>query len=554
MNRVRDRGIVVALLAAVLTLGAPAAGLGVAASPEGGSAGPSREDSEVEALNLLVSYSFDDHEVVTGPDTFAVFEKARGRVDLSATFRFSGYRSVEIQDVAGDGQFPELQGYFPLRRSGELFAHFAILTTDAMEPFNVALAGPQWFSVRKDGIGFWLEAREGVLFHHSDSMPRRLFPLRPFVWYVVDIRYRVEAGIYDLTIHEEGYEDPVISLNQQLNASAQPGSAVDKFSFIGDRGEDTSNVVYYVDDVVLSADEQVPLPPFVAPGRRKMFIDAWLEYERLMRAQPGCLPAVDLRDLGIDQSDAASLKHQQSSSPLETLTRGGVPQLAPDPALTDDSARLLGAATAWARGCTFLEGERPRRALVEFERAARMVPEGRIYHLSIALALAGLERWDEVDDMLATIRGDWDRDPRFAVAVAIIGLARGDLDGVLAALRESAEAEPVLVARVAEQYFFVLIWKRSYQEAESLALRMAESVGPATAGGARWLGRAADAAQLQGDHSGALRRYERALKVRPDDALLWTKLADVHFRLGDVRMERFCREKIYGSLRDGESN
>jgi tetratricopeptide (TPR) repeat protein len=406
--------------------------------------------------------------------------------------------------------------------------------------------------LRKDGIGFWLEARDGVLLHHSDSMPKRLFPLRSFVWYVVDVRYRVEAGTYDLTIHEEGYADPIIALREQLNASAQPDSAVDKFSFIGDRGEDTSGVVYYVDDVVLSTDERMSLPSFVAPGRRKMFIDAWLEYERLMRAQPGCFPAVDLRDLGIDRRDAASLKHQQSSSPLEMLTGGSVPRLARDPALTEDSAHLLEAAAFWARGCSHLERDQPRRALAEFERAARMVPEGRIYHLSIALALARLQRWDEVDALLATIRRDWDRDPRFAVALALIGLARDDLDDAMATLHESAEEGRGPDARVAEQYFFVLVWKRSYQAAESLALRTAESLGLATEGGARWLGRAADAAQLQGDLSTALRRYEQALKIRPDDALLWTNLADVHFHLGDVRMERVCREKIYGSLRDGE--
>ena len=500
--------------------------------------------------DVLVSYSFDDQDVTTGPDTFAVFEKARGRVDLSTSFRHSGYRSVEIRDVSGDGQFPELQGYFPLRRSGELHAHFAILTTDAMEPFNIALAGPQWFSVRTDGIAFWLEARDGVLHHYSGSMPKRLFPLRGFVWYVVDLRYRVDEGLYDLVIREEGHGEPIIDLRDQPNASAQPGSAIDKLSFIGDWGEDSSNVVYYVDDVILSADGPVDLPPHVAPGRRKMFIDAWLEYERLALSRPGCLPAADLRDLGIDFKGAAALRHEKASSPLETLTRTPSSRLVRDPVLKESTARLLEAVDAWSRGCAHLEEGRPRRALGEFERAARTAPDGRIYHLSIVLALSALRRWEEVDSRIDLLRSDWDADPRFPVALALIGLARDDLEGPIAALRQNDRQAIASSARVAEQSFFVHLWKRAYRDAENLALEMAQSLGASTASGARWIGYAGDVAHLQGDHEIAKRRYEQALEVLSDDRLLWTHLADIHHRLGDVRMERECRERIYGSLRD----
>ena len=504
--------------------------------------------------DVLVSYSFDDQDVATGPDTFAIFEKARGRVNLSTTFRHSGYHSVEIRDVSGDGEFPELQGYFPLRRSGELHAHFAILTTDVMEPFNIALAGPQWFSVRADGIGFWLEARDGVLHHHSDSMPKRLFPMRSFAWYVVDLHYRIDEGLYNLVIREEGVDEPIVDLKDQPNASAQSGSAVDKFSFIGDRGEDTSNVVYYVDDVILSADEPVDLPPLAAPGRRKMFIDAWLEYERLALSSPGCLPAADLRDLGIDFGGAAALRHEKASSPLETLTRTPSPRLVRDPALKDSTARLLEAVDAWSQGCTHLKEGRPRRALGDFERAARIAPDGRIYHLSIVLALAALGRWEEVDAGIDRLRSEWDADPRFPVALALIGLARDDLEEAMAALRENDPEAIRSSGWVAKQYFFVHLWKRAYRDAENLALEMANRLGASTAGGARWIGYAGDVAHLEGDHETALRRYEQALEVLPDDRLLWTHLADIHHRMGDVRKERECRERIYGSLRDERSD
>ena len=69
-----------------------------------------------ESPNVLVRYSFDDGLTDTGPDTFAVFENSSGRVRLSSLIHYSGYRSIELRDVAKDGDFPELQGYFPERR------------------------------------------------------------------------------------------------------------------------------------------------------------------------------------------------------------------------------------------------------------------------------------------------------------------------------------------------------------------------------------------------------------------------------------------------------
>jgi hypothetical protein len=235
---------------------------------------------------VLVRYSFDDDDVDTGPDTFAVFERAKGSVNLASTYRFSGYRSVELRDAAGDGDFPELQGYFSRRRTGRLFAHFAMLTTDADDLLNVALAGPKWFALAKDGIGFWLKSEGGFLWQVSDSMPQKLFPLRSFVWYVVDVAYDIDRGVYDLTIREEGGPEPVVSLANQPNAANQPGSAVDKFSFVTDPFTDRSNLTYYVDDVVIGTDRAVNQLPFVAPGRRKLFVDAWVDHQKRLRARP----------------------------------------------------------------------------------------------------------------------------------------------------------------------------------------------------------------------------------------------------------------------------
>src|SRR5437867_6182177 len=262
--------------------------------------------------SILASYSFED-AVATGPDTFAIFQAARhvgtgqGRVSLSSAFHVSGYRSVEIKDVAGGGDFPGLPGYFPVRTAGRLCFHFAFLTTDAKEELNVALAGPRFFQLDKDGIAFWLGTREGRLVHVSDGIPKKLFPVEAFVWYAVDVAYDLVAGTYALTIHREGQKTPVVALRDQPNTTRRPGSAVDKFSFVGSPYGDTSSVVYYVDDVVIGTDESVAQLPFVAPGRRKLFVDLFAEYQRRLRERPRCLPLTGPDDVGLSSADLADL-------------------------------------------------------------------------------------------------------------------------------------------------------------------------------------------------------------------------------------------------------
>ena len=93
---------------------------------------------------------------------------------------FSGQLSVEIRDLPGDGDFPELQGYFDARSSGGLFVHFALLVTDPTESFNIAVAGPRGFHLGVDGIAFWLESRDGVLYQTAGAEPRPLTRLEAF--------------------------------------------------------------------------------------------------------------------------------------------------------------------------------------------------------------------------------------------------------------------------------------------------------------------------------------------------------------------------------------
>jgi tetratricopeptide (TPR) repeat protein len=558
----RRRALTVLILAALLV---------AAASPE----------------HVLVRYSFDD-DVETGPDTFAVFERSKGSVKLSSAYRFSGYRSVELRDVVGDHDFPELQGYFPARRNGRLFAHFALLTTDAGDVLNVALAGPKWFTLAKDGIGFWLKSEGGFLWQVSDSMPQKLSPLRAFVWYVVDVAYDIDRGRYDLAIHEEGKPEPVVSLEDQPNAANQPHSAVDEFSFVTDPFEDRSSLTYYVDDVVIGTDRAVNQLPFVAPGRRKLFVDAWLDNQRRARARPACLPVSSIGDVGAGAEDVALMKMDDSLGLLTSSLRSGrTPGPEKIAALDDPESRLLAALASWQDGCAALGKGRAARALARFDEALASVPEGKIYRLSRVLALAALGRWHEVDRELSVAYADWEGDVRFAITQGMVGLARPDLDSAASWLHEPAERaaaelgegipddlvrrlwsgaidrdlipelqqrapgkwEPVFhQALLCEEYFFVLLWRSDYEEARRFATEMTRRLAFLAAPQAQWLERAGDAAFLDHDPRGAREAYTRALEEDANRASALLKLSDVAFALGDLDGERVYRERIYGSL------
>jgi tetratricopeptide (TPR) repeat protein len=526
----------------------------------------------------LVRYSFDDDLVETGPDTFTVFRGARGSVSLSSAFHVSGYGAVELRDVAGDGDFPELQGRFPLRSSGRLFAHFAFLTTDPEEELNIALAGPRFFQMGKDGIAFWLGIREGVLVHHSDSIRKRLLPVQAFVWYAADLAYDIDAGRYDLTIRQEGRAEPLVTLGGQPNAASQPGSAVDKFSFVGDPYGDGSNVTYYVDDVVISTEQSVGQLPFVAPGRRKLFVHLFAEYQKRWRQRPRCLPVLGPEDFGLDGRELGAsgadglLESFQGLSSLPKDTRSG------------PSDRRLEAARDWSEGCAALEERRPRQAAESFSRAAERAPEGRIHELSLVLALAGLGRFDEADERLITIAAAWRDDPRYALAAAIVGATRGDLGRAEEWLRQPAasvlgrEGNPLLrrlwlgqadrhlleelkkafpsawrehveATLVSEQYYFVLLWKGDHDLARDYALRMADRFLALGLPHSEWLERAGDAAFHADERGEARALYEQAARLDPDPSGPLLKLSDLAFLSGDLDTERALRERYYGTLR-----
>jgi hypothetical protein len=539
--------------------------------------------------SVLASYSFED-AVATGPDTFAIWQGARhtgtgrGRVALSEAFHVSGYRSVELRDVAGDGDFPELQGYFPVRTAGRVFFHFAFLTTDADEELNIALAGPRCFQVEKDGIAFWLRTENGRLVHVSDRLPRALFAVEPFAWYAVDVAYDVAAGTYALTVRREGEPVPLVALRGQPNAPRQAGSALDKFSFVGSPHVDRSNVVYYVDDVVVGTDESVIRLPFVAPGRRKLFVDRFGEYQKRLRERPRCLPVADLADLGLDAADLATAGREALRLMAERLLAETPPDRAALDALGERARQVFAAAYDWKAGCDALEAGHYAAALASFDKASAAEPEARLFSLSAVVALAALKRFSEADERLLRLADGRD-DARYAVVSAYVGLARGDLDHAEAWVRDPAsrildrEVNPLLAfflkrlpqdalaglrgrlgeafperleeTLLAEQYYYVQLWKERYDTARDYALRMDERLRRAGLPLTVWAERAADAAFYRRDLSEASELYQAAIRAETDHGalmVLYLKLADIAHLTGDVERERALREHYYGTL------
>jgi hypothetical protein len=538
---------------------------------------------------VLASYSF-DVDVPTGPDTFRIFQYSRGTVRLTSAYHVSGYRSIELRDVANDKSMPEIQGYFPLQTTGVLHAHFSFLTATPREELNIALAGPHWFRLEKDGIAFWLKSENGVLVHYSDSIPKKLFALEAFVWYTVDVAYDVTGGTYDLTVHQEGRDEPIVTLFRQKNGPNQAGSAVDKFSFVGEPFGDSSNVVYYVDDIIIGTSAGVVQGPFVAPGRRKLFVDAFAEYRARESARPRCLPGAGPEDFGLTEDDTAQIARAGAMELLSGLATGERSVAAPIPEdLAGEARRRLEAAVQWGEGCVALARGNAQGALLRFASASELAAEGRIYGLSTAMALVALGRGAEAGERLALAESAWGGDVRYAVALAMAGTARGDLERAEEWLREPAESaavrggtpllrrlrnepltpglldavkaafprdwkEHLTDAQVSEEYFYVLLWRRQPEAARDYALRMADRYRALGLDPVDWIDRAGDGAFYANDLQAAKASYDEALQ-RADRARMtyWAvllKLSDVAFASGDLAAEKALREQYYGSLRE----
>lgn len=531
-----------------------------------------------EPGHLIVAYDFDDALQEVGPDTYQIFKHQRGKVGLSQAYKFSGWRSLKIQDIARDGGFPELQGYFKAIASGRLYFHFAFMVAEVEERFNIALAGESHFQLAKHGIGFWLDNKGGYLRHWTNSMPQRLFQLQPFVWYQVDLDYDIDAGRYDLTIVDE-YGQQLVKLSDQPNTVDQEGSTVDKFSFIGDLA-DRENASYYVDDVMLYSQQAFSQPDFVAPGRRKLFVDIWDDYHRKLYGKIQCLPGVQSMDFGIDIDTFTALA---ASGHYDTLNRL-LENQAVEPGNWQD-VNYLQAIQLWQQGCANMKQQQWQRAISDFSEAGELVGSARLYPLSLALAYAGAGDYEQADSLLAMIQSEWVNEPRLSVAYAMIGISRDDLFTAKQWLTESAltayqdgglevfkglycdfitnnmisrlknydpENWPQLLERavITEQYYFALLWEQNYHDAFYYARDMMTRLQALGFESAKWQERAADAAFYSKDYELAIEHYQSSLNIEGGCNCAHLKLADIYHIKGDSAKEREYREKIYGRFEE----
>lgn len=439
-----------------------------------------------DAPAVLLSYSFADASAFIGPERLAVRRAAKGETDgarESRLFRFSGHESIEIRDRPGNGGFPEIQGGFPLATEGRVYVHFALLTAEPAEEMHVALAGPEWFQPKKDGIGFWLQGTSDALYQVSAGTRDRLLDLEPFVWYLVDLWYDVDAGTYDLRVRKEGEPEAVVLRSGQPNASGHPGSSIDKISFIGDRS-DSSAARYFVDDVIVSRDEDLGRYEFDERSRRKHFCDELSELRALERRLV-CPPALGARDF-------------------------------PGPS----GAARLRSLIAFSRGCAALRNDEPERALAHFAEASKPLEAGGLPELASVLALSRLGRGDGARALLAGWRRRHPSDLRAA--------------GVEAALARS-QSTPT-----PEERYSQLLAESDFTAARDHALGMA-------AGDSRpeWTKRAGDASFCGGEPARARELYQRALAAGLGDELsLLDRLADVFHVERDLAGERGVRARI----------
>lgn len=303
-----------ARLARVLFGGAFFGGLFVVAMASAASA-QDRPAAAGESSPVMAAYDF-EQDTPSGPDTFWARESEVQRVDLSTAFRTSGERSLRIEDAAGNRDFAEFLGYLPERADGAVFWQFYVLFTDVDDVHNFGVSGARWFLDRDlHGQAFWLQLRDGRLRDHRAEGWGDLIAVEPFRWYFVDWLYDIDDGRYDLRIFVEGEEEPLADVRGVWNYTGKAGSSVRYFSFIGDL-EDKTDPTYFVDDVLFAADPELRLAPFVAPGRRQLFVERWRRApvtkaglaDRAHKAQ-SLLSRLDVNDLDeaqVQQVEAAA--------------------------------------------------------------------------------------------------------------------------------------------------------------------------------------------------------------------------------------------------------
>ncbi len=534
----------------------------------------------LSADQILLNFSFEDAELKPNRNNFSIFESGKGSVRQSTRYHYSGYHSLEIIDTPGDKQFPELQGYFPLRETGKLYLRFSLLTTTPEESLNIALAGPASFSLKKDGIGFWLSSKNGWIYHTTDSIPTKLFQIRGLVWYTFKIIYDIETGTYDISVTEEGRSSPFVNLKKQWNAPHQPGSKVDKFSFIGDLGTDDSPVSYYIDDILVGTDQKIDELPFRPQTRKSLSFDGWHELKKVTGIKPQCPTIFEPSDLGIESSHLELLKSLGLIEAIKESMLGNgkqIPTGNADPKIEN----LIKAINAWSLGCTALKSGDAVAAENAFRLAVNHQPYTKMYPLVLALSLAAQSKWSEVDEITQEIYTQWANDPRFDMALAVMGLMHQNLkisakilekfspqiandlkDPLIQKIWQGLSDRSILnevkikyplrwkeiiaAPQVAEKYFYVLLWQGQFNQAFEFADKIHTQLKKMSGATGVWGILSGDALVFDKKLTEAIAQYTQSLTEQnsKNQLILLLRLADVYSKMGDLENEKKIRSKI----------
>src|SRR5262249_35905181 len=155
---------------------------------------------------------------------------------------------------------------------------------------------------------------------------------------------------------------------------------------------------------------------------------------RARASHPMPVPMMSVADLGIGSAEAMVLRKDGAGELLGNILSGRLAEVPDD--LPDPSRTILRSVIAWREGSKALAAGDAGLALDRFDRASQLVPSAPLFQMDAVMALVHLSRWDEVDRRLSISVPQWRDDPRLLATLAIIGLARGDLNAVEQQLRE----------------------------------------------------------------------------------------------------------------------
>lgn len=448
-------------------------------------------------LTLAAFYDF-DRPSTTGSDALEVFEDKGSRV---RRVRAAGHgHAVELRDVRGDGEFPELRVHIPERRAGRVLLRFAFATATPREAFRIALAGRGGYFFAEHGSAAMFGSEDGQLVHWPGGQKEVLLPLRAHRWSRVQILYDVDQGSYDL---EVGEGPARVVRTGCRNGPGRPGSWVNNVSFIG-AYDDSSAATYRIDDVQVSVDGP-GFRPFVAPGRRRLHLEMWTEYTRFEAGRASC------------------------------------PQVA-DPS----------AAPEWSEGCARLQKRDYPGARKAFTRALERKPSSALFNLGLSFVDAAYGQADQARARIQPFVGVLGADAETAYWLALAADEPMVRARTIARLRPSVEAalgdpRPLEDLPAFERYHELLTWAGE-PEAFDFAQRVLARLHTAQRPPGAWLERAGDGAFVANRWDDARRLYLEAFQADPSTSLR-AKLSDVAFRVGDLGEEKRWREEIYGTVR-----